>query len=106
MPTKIDLSKVRIIHTLLGVAAWILTRIALLTGAGLHSRAYGSTLYFFILAEIILAFIIFTLFEVIYRIKRKNWKYPLAIKPTKKGDYSKILERIRSKGKYIFQLNF
>lgn len=102
--SSIDLTWTKRIHTILGIAAWILTRIALFTGAGLHSRQFGSTLYFYILIETILAFIIFALFEVIYRLKRMNWEYPLAVRVTKKGDYSKILEKIRSKGKKISQI--
>ena len=93
-----DLTIFRRIHTILGIAVWILTRIALLTGAGMHSTFFGSTLYFFILGEIILFFILYVIFEAIYRFKRKNWKYPLAVTATKKGDYSKMMERIRSKG--------
>ncbi len=93
-----DLTLSRMIHTLISIAIWILTRVALLTGAGIHSIKYGSSLYFLILGEIIFAFILFIILEVIYRLKRKNWKHPLAIKPTKSGDYSKVLERIRSKG--------
>ena len=93
-----DLTIFRRVHTILGIAVWILTRIALLTGAGLHSVSYGSTLYFFILGEIVLFFILYVIFEAIYRFKRKNWKYPLTVAVTKKGDYSKMMEMIRSKG--------
>ena len=97
-----DLTLSRQIHTILGIVVWIISKVALLTGAAIHSRFFGSTLYYLIVGELILAFILFVLCEVIYRVKRKNWKYPLALTPTKKGDYTKILERIRSKGNYYF----
>lgn len=96
-----DLTLSRQIHTVGGIIVWILTRIALLTGSALNSMAFGSSLYYFILWEIILAFILFLTAEIIYRVKRKYWVYPKAFIPTKEGDYTKLLEMIRSKGRLI-----
>lgn len=97
----VDLTLSRRFHTFGGISVWILTRLTLLFGAGLHSVYFGSTMYFLILGEIIFFFILYVIFEILYRLKRKNWKYPLAVSPTRQGDYSKMLEQIRSKGKHF-----
>jgi hypothetical protein len=63
-------------------------KFTLLSGAGLHSMMFGSTLYFMILGETILAFVLMMIFEGISLTSRIDWKVPLSVIPTRKGDYS------------------
>lgn len=98
-----DLTLSRRIHALAGLASWILFKFTLLSGAGLHSMMFGSTIYFIVLGETIFAVVIFLILEGIQLTNRIYWKVPLAVIPSRRGDYTKLLQSIRAKSK--MQLN-
>ncbi len=89
----------RWIHTFLGIFAWIVSRIAVFTGASLHEVLYGSTLFVYSIVETIIAILIYILLETLYRLSRLNNRVALSAKEGKQSSENiKLLERIRSKG--------
>lgn len=92
-----DLTVSRRLHAIVGFIIWLMIKFTLFSGAGLHSMMFGSTLYFIVMGESILAFILMLIFEGIQLSGRVYWKTPLAVVPSKKGDYTQLLESIRSK---------
>ena len=83
-----DLTLSRRVHALVGLAIWLLIKYTLLSGSALHSMMFGSTLYFIVLGETIFATVIFLILEGIQLTSRIYWKVPLAVVPSKSGDYS------------------
>lgn len=103
--STLDLTKQRLIHTLLGIIAWVFGRLACLTGTSLHEVDYGSTLYILLIIETIVAICLFILFEIVYRMKRVKWRVNFANEPVVKGkEYEDILMRLRNKGNFFLNI--
>lgn len=99
---RFDISITRRIHTILGIITWIFARLACLTGTALHEISYGSLLFILLIVETVIAFLLFILFEVLYRIKRKHWKANFAMKTAKDDPETQtILRLLREKCKRI-----
>lgn len=100
----LDLTFQRRLHTIFGILAWIFARMACMTGTSLHERTYDSgLLYLLLVVETVVAFLLFVLFEIMYRIKRKKWKVNFAVTPKKDSkEIQEILHRLRNKGNIYY----
>ena len=93
----VDVTWQRRFHTFWGIWAWIAARFAVVTGCSLHEIDYGPTLLVFVIVETVIALVVHTTLEIVYRVSRIKNRASLSTYANPSEENKKIIKMIREK---------